>query len=109
MSDWIELMRHEVDKTSLNTVGNRIGYSYATISLVLSGKYPSNLNRIKERFENEFLLRHVQCPVLGSINRNECLDHQAAPFSSANFQRVQLYRACHSGKCPHAKKEVINE
>ena len=47
----------------------------------------------------------VNCPVVGEIAKDRCLNHQAAPFASTNPQRVSLYKACRGG-CSHSALEA---
>jgi hypothetical protein len=102
--DWMQLLRDAVDRLgSITAVADRIGYSRTALSLVLSGKYG---DRDTTALARAVLTRLdvVQCPVFGEIAGDDCRSHQAAPFSAANPQRIQLYRACRSG-CPHSAIE----
>jgi hypothetical protein len=40
----------------------------------------------------------VDCPIIGEIPKQRCMEHQSRPFAATNPLRVQLYRACKT--CP---------
>lgn len=99
---WIDALREACKTESQKVVGARIGYSGTVVSQVLSGTYPGNLSSVRERVEGALMGRTVECPVLGELARDRCLDHQKRPFSATNPVRVQLYQACRGG-CLHSR------
>ncbi|TIV63290.1 MAG: transcriptional regulator, partial [Mesorhizobium sp.] len=44
----------------------------------------------------------VDCPVLGPLGRNACLDWQAKPFAPTSSHRMTMHRACKT--CPQRRK-----
>jgi transcriptional regulator with XRE-family HTH domain len=87
-------------------VARRLGISKEAVSQVLNGKYGASLSRIEQRVKGALLGETVDCPILGDIKRNVCLDWQAKPFAATNELRVMLYRACRDG-CPHSKLQKL--
>lgn len=104
MSEWIAILAEECERSSQATVARRLGYSPAVINQVLKRTYKGDVNRVQAVVEGALMGRTVDCPVVGELPRNTCLDHQRAPFAATNAQRVRLYRACRSG-CPHSRIE----
>lgn len=102
MSAWIEALRAECERSSQATVARQIGYSPAVVNQVLKGTYKGDVSRVQAIVEGALLGATVNCPVVGELARNTCLDHQRAPFAATNATRVRLYRACRSG-CPHSR------
>lgn len=99
---WLEVLREECKKSSQAKVAKRLGYSSSVISQALECEYKGDLKRLEECVLGEFMGKTVDCPILGTINRNDCLGHQKREFAATNSQRVQLFRACH-GSCPHSQ------
>lgn len=100
---WLEVLRDEINKPgkSQNKVAKELGFSSSMISQVLRGKYPGSIENLKLKVEGRYMNLTVSCPVKGEIPVDECREHQSRPFSSANRERVKLYRSCRSG-CPHS-------
>lgn len=99
---WIEVLAQECERTSGNQVSKKIGLSAALISQVLNGKYPGDLNRVKNIVEGALMQYKVHCPVLGEITKDKCVFHQSREMAATNPQRLMLYRACRSG-CPNSQ------
>lgn len=96
---WLEVLKNECDKRSIRDVAQQLSYSRTSISLALKGRYPGSTERIRTAVEQTFHVPMVQCPVLGEIKREVCVDHQAKPFSATSGLRVQLFHACK--RCPY--------
>ncbi len=95
----LDLLRDAVERQgSQARVAKMLGYSSATISQILSGKYQGELDNFLTKVEEIFGTRDVACPVSGTIPLNECVRERRTPFSTSNPRRVQMYRACL--KCP---------
>ena len=103
-AQWLEALRAEVNRTSQTQVAQRLGVSKTVISQVVNEKYPGDMHRIQQLVEGALLQRSVNCPILGEITSDICLQHQKRPFSASNPVRVRLHKACRSG-CPHSKLE----
>ena len=94
-NDRIELLKEAVESHgSQAKIGKMLGYSPATISQVLSEKYPGDLGTLLAKVEEIFGSTTVECPILGTILLGQCVDERNKPFSSANPTRVRLYVAC---------------
>jgi hypothetical protein len=106
MEPWIETLRTACDALGQKAVAKKIGYAAPTVSAVLSGKYTADTKAIQSAVEGALQGISVDCPVIGDLARQKCIEHQRAPRSFANPTAVQLYRACRGG-CPHSliKKE----
>lgn len=103
MTDWIDELKIECTKSSQAKVAKEMGYSAATISLVLKGKYTGDLSAVERTFKGCFKNALLICPVLGELSVDRCVRYQRQKFSAVNPQRVALYKACRSG-CPHFRK-----
>lgn len=96
-SSLLSLLKDAVNSQgSQAKVGKMLGYSSATISQVLSGSYQGTLDSFLARVEEVFGTREISCPILGAIPLSRCVKERRREFSTANPQRVQLYRACRS-------------
>ncbi len=96
-------LRKACEETSQAKVAKAIGYSAATVNLVLKGSYKGDLNAVEKAFRGAFKAETVTCPVLGEIPAHRCISIQRQPFAATNHQRVLLFKACKV--CPHKKGE----
>lgn len=93
--DWVLALARAADAASSQVdLGRRIDIPASSISAVLGNSYPGGTRMIEQRVRGALMNAQVDCPVLGGIRRNLCLDHQKQPFSAASPTRAQLYRAC---------------
>ncbi|MBK5960809.1 transcriptional regulator [Rhodoplanes elegans] len=99
---WVQALAEEANRTSGAAAAARIGYSPPVVSQVLSRTYPGDLARIQEKVAGALMGVTVECPVLGDIARDRCLDEQAKGFAATSSVRARLYRACRAG-CPHSR------
>ncbi len=99
---WLEVLREACEESSQADVSKRLGYSKATVSQALNGKYAGDLARFQEKVEAVLMKSVVSCPVLSDIALSVCLSHQSRKLSATNPMRVQMYRACRAN-CPHSK------
>lgn len=102
MNDWIEVLRAACEAKTQAAVAERIGYSPATVNQVLKGAYKGDLRRVEEAVRGALMGESVECPVIGDLPRQRCIEHQrrAGSFAATNPTRVQLARACKT--CEHA-------
>jgi len=103
MSDWIEVLRRECERSSQKRVGARLGYSASVISQVINRRYPGDLERIRLAVEGAYCGATVDCPAVGEMPRDRCLEHQQMSFSASNPLRVLLARTC--PECPNRHKK----
>lgn len=100
-TDWIDVLRVTSAAIGQKRAADKIGYSVTVVNQVLKGHYKGDLNRIKAAVEGALMGHTVDCPVVGEIPLQKCIEHQRAPFRSTNPIAVQLYRACRGG-CPNS-------
>lgn len=98
---WLIVLAEQCNKSSQAGVAKALGYSAATISQVLSNSYRGDLHRIGEMVSGRFMAATVNCPVLGELGRNACLEWQAKPYAATSSHRVMMHRACRAG-CAHS-------
>lgn len=91
---WIQVLRQHRTQKGAKTVGEEIGYSQTVVSQVLNNKYPGVLAKVEKAVRGAYLGETVNCPVLGELAANRCLEEQKKPYRGTNRQAVQLYRAC---------------
>ncbi|WP_027360552.1 helix-turn-helix domain-containing protein [Desulforegula conservatrix] len=96
--DAIGLLTQKATDLGQAEVAKRLGYSKATVSLVINDKYNGNLNSVLSKVKEVFGGLKVNCPVLGEIDLAECAENKRQPFSATNPLRVRLFKACKSCK-----------
>lgn len=96
MSDWIDALRAECARTSQARAATLIGYSPAVVNQVLKGTYNGDLGSVEETVRGALMGATVECPVIGEIPRNRCIEHQrrSGSFAATNPLRVQLHKTC---------------
>lgn len=101
--DWVQELALLADREGLAKAGSRIGYSGSVVSQAINNRYDKgDLTRVEEAVRGALMGLEVECPVLGPIGRNICLEEQKQPFRATSRHRAQLYHACRGG-CPHSK------
>lgn len=98
-STWLAALREACTARGQADVARQLGYSAGAISAVLAGKYQASTARLQAAVEGALLLATVDCPVLGELPRQRCVEHQRRGFAATNPMRVALSRACPD--CPH--------
>ena len=94
---WLTLLRAEAARTSMTKTAALLGYSTASISLVLSGKYPGQTGRIASRVLA--MLDTQTCPHLGEqISSGQCRDIALATAPTHHPLKLGHWRACQ--RCP---------
>jgi len=101
LPDWVRALAEAADASSQREVGRRIDYSPAVVNQVLGRTYGGDLGRVETAVRGALLAETVDCPVLGPLAKDRCLEEQAKPFSPTSQMRVQLYRACKT--CPNRR------
>jgi len=99
---WRETLALQCGQRSQARVAATIGYSAAVVNQVLAGTYKGDLAAVQKAVEGAFMGATVDCPVLGVIPSNRCLEEQRRPFAATSPNRVRLYRACRAG-CPNSR------
>ncbi|CAA0111514.1 Uncharacterised protein [BD1-7 clade bacterium] len=100
---WLAVLRKQCEKRGQGKVATDLKISKTMISQALNKKYPGDLGKLEQRVRGAYLGDTVNCPILGELETNKCLNHQRQSFTAVNPIRVQLYRACNC-TCPHSQK-----
>ena len=101
-NNWLHVLKDEVERQGMRLVAEKLGVSKATVSQVLNNKYKASTHVIQQRVEGVYMAFTVDCPILGDIAVNQCLEHQNRKFAATNHIRVALYKACRNC-CPNSK------
>lgn len=105
--DWVAELAAYADQHGAKPTGAAIGYSNSAVSVVISqgsGFEKFDLDRIEQAVRGGLMGLTVECPILGDIGRDRCLQEQQEPFRSTSSFRAQIYHACRSG-CDHARQK----
>jgi hypothetical protein len=100
-TDWMAVLREQCDRTSQAKVAKLLNYSAAVVNQVLKNTYKGDLVKVQRTVEGALMGMTVDCPVVGDLPRNRCLDFQKREFAATNHLRVQLSRACPT--CPNRR------
>lgn len=100
-ADWLIELATLADREGLGGAEKVIGYSRSAISNVINGKYPGDVGRIEQMVRGVLLAETVNCPVLGSMARNVCLDWQKRPYTDASALHIRMHRSCKV--CPNRR------
>ena len=100
--EWIVALARECDRLSQRAVAVRLGYSPASLSMLLNGRYKADLTAIEQAVRGALMSATVDCPVAGQLASDVCLKNQKLPFAATNLTRVRLYKACRNG-CAHSR------
>lgn len=105
---WLEALREACAASTQAEVARRLALagdgkypSPAVINQVLGGRYTGNIVRLRALVEGVLLAEYVDCPVLGDLPRQRCLEHQSrrGTFAPTNPSRVLLFKVCPT--CEH--------
>ena len=77
-------------------VAEKLRVTGPVIRMLIKDKYPGSVKTMVDRIRGEFMGDTVVCPVLGTLNKRDCLDNQALPMAFTNPVRAALGRACKS-------------
>lgn len=102
LPDWVETLANEANRTSATAVAKRIGYSVAVVSAVCRGKYQGDLSSVEGKVRGVFMGAQVECPAMGEIGRDQCLEEQKKTHIGTSSLRTAIYHACRAG-CPHSR------
>lgn len=102
LPDWVSELAQAADQFGQKSVAEKIGYSNGLVSQVLNKKYGGDMQGVEERVRGALMGLMVECPILGPIDRNRCLQEQKEPFRATSAFRAQIFHACRGG-CPNAR------
>lgn len=100
-SAWLDELRKFRDTHGGKKTAEAIGYSATVVSQVLSATYKGDLKAVQQKVEGALMGLSVDCPVVGELPRNRCLDYQRQSFGATNPMRVRMAQACPS--CPNRR------
>lgn len=93
--DWLLALAQAADGgMSRRRLAGLIGYSPTAVSQALSGKYRGSTQKMEAAVRAALMNDTVQCPVLGEISGEQCLQEQKKPLVATSGMRVRLWRAC---------------
>jgi hypothetical protein len=104
MPDWVLVLAEACDRTSQNVVAKRLKYSGSAVSSILRNNYKGRAEVIEKAVRGVLMAEVLECPVLGELRKNVCLDHQkrAQNFAATSTLRVRMYQSCRGG-CMHSR------
>ncbi|RJF70900.1 transcriptional regulator [Rhodopseudomonas palustris] len=108
LPDWVAELAREATRTTATRTARRIGYSPAVLSAVFAAKYQGNMKTVEARVRGALMGLTVDCPVVGEIGRDRCLDQQRMGNTGASSIRARLYRACR-GDCQHSNLKEADD
>lgn len=94
LPDWLGELVALAEAEGLRTAGERIGYSASAVSTIISGKYQGDVGRVEQMARGALMAETVECPVLGSMARNVCLEWQKRPYTDVSALHIRMHRAC---------------
>ena len=99
--DWLVLLQNAVSKSTMTEVADKLGYSVATVCLVLSGKYPGKTDKVAKKVVEVFAV--VSCPFLqADITSKECVGFGNCKAPTHNPNKMQHWRFCQ--RCPNKQE-----
>lgn len=103
LPDWVEALAEAADRTSQTAVAERLGVSGSAVNMVLRKRYAADTRRIEQRVRGVLLSATVECPVLGDLAADLCLEWQkkAELFHDTSSLRRRMFRACRA--CPRSR------
>jgi len=104
---WQTVLRKACLTNSQAEVATMIGMSPAVVNQVLKHTYQGNLINVQRRVEGALMGITIDCPVIGDIPLNRCIENQSRPFAATNPMRVMLHRACKT--CRNNRNSGVND
>jgi hypothetical protein len=105
LPDWVEVLAKEADRTSGAATAKRIGYSGSVVTSVCKGAYGGDLGSVEAKVRGAFMGSVVNCPIMGEIPRDRCMNEQAKRHIGTSELRTALFHACRGG-CEHSRLKV---
>lgn len=99
MTDFLAILKREVEASTIVAVAERIGYSRTSVSHLLHGRYPGNPHKIAAKIIEVFA-DQIVCPHLDrEITPQHCVDLREAPMPTSNAKQLRHWTACQN--CPN--------
>lgn len=105
LPEWVEELAKFAARTSGVAAAKRIGMSASVVTSVCKARYTGDLGAVEARVRGALMNESVDCPVLGEITRDHCLDEQKKKHVGSSAIRTRLYQACRGG-CEHSRLKV---
>lgn len=102
-SDWLVVLRAACANGKQRAVAERCGYSAAVISAVLNNNYKGDLKAVQAAVEGALMGAVVECPVVGELPRQRCVENQRRSFAATNPSRIAFARTCPN--CPNRSQQ----
>lgn len=102
LPDWVEELAKFAMATSGAAAAKRIGMSPSVVTSVCRARYSGDLAAVEARVRGALMNESVDCPVLGEIARDYCLDEQKKRHVGSSAARTALFHACRGG-CPNSR------
>lgn len=100
--DWVVALAMECDRRGgFRKAAEVADISRATVSMLIRNRYDRAAESVEHKVRGRLMGDAVECPVLGELRRDRCLEHQARKLGDlgSSPMNVQLYRACQA--CPN--------
>ena len=78
---WVSLVKQRIEQLGKGggaAVACELGVSPATISGIVTGKYPASTETIERKVLDKYAGDDISCPILGGIKRSVCMDKLTA-------------------------------
>jgi hypothetical protein len=87
---------------SQSKVAVELSASTGVVNALLHDKYLGDVDTFADRIRGKYMAQTVQCPVMGTLGRDHCLDNQKRPLVFTNPLRAALATACKT--CPNRRE-----
>jgi hypothetical protein len=93
---WLAELARICDDSSQAEIAGRLGYSPATLSALVNGRYQGDLDAIARAVEAKLFAAPVACPAAGDITLAACLEarRHVAAGNRSGAHRQRFARAC---------------
>jgi len=102
LPDWVESLANEANRTTGASAARRIGYSGSVVTSVCNATYGGDIGAVEAKVRGALMGATLDCPVLGEIGRDACLDEQKKRHVATSAVRTALFHACRGG-CEHSR------
>ncbi len=102
LPDWVEALATEANRTTGAAAGKRIGYSGSVVTSICKATYGGDVGAVEVKVRGALMGATLDCPVLGEIGRDLCLDEQKKRHVGTSAVRTALFHACRGG-CEHSR------
>lgn len=99
MSQWIEILKREVEAKGPKVVAQELGINRTTVDLVCQDKYQASTDKVIERVKKVYGHDgNVLCPVLDIITPLRCAElwnkAKKIGMKASNPETLKLYKTC---------------